>query len=456
MLATTATNAEPLDNILPQTAKLKSWIVCLSAAMFFFYEFIQMGMFNSISSELMREFNINAAQLGILSATYFYADVVFLLVAGMLLDRFSTRKIILSAMVLCVSSTLVFALSTSVWVAGISHFIAGIGNAFCFLSCIKLATRWFPSRQLALIMGLMVTLAMAGGVVAQTPLTLLVEAVGWRKAVILDAGLGAVITWLVWYVVYDHPAESGEQSQAHIQSSGNMWKSALPAIKNLQNWFCGLYTCLLNLPIFLLGALWGVMYVTQVHHIPRTEASYITMMVFVGTIIGSPVVGWFSDRIGRRRLPMILGAIISLVIMLAIMYLPNLGFTSLLLLFLGLGFFTSAQIVSYPAIAESNPKNLTGTSTGLASILIMGGGAVFQPLFGWLMDLSGDHHVVDGVTIYSPQDYLLGMAIMPIAFVIGLIASLLIRETRCQPYRGWLCRLWIHQLLEITYLRVAL
>ena len=156
-------------------AKIQPWLVCLSAALFFFYEFIQMGMFNSISQELMHDFSINAGQLGLLSATYFYADVIFLLFAGILVDRISIRTIILSAMVMVVLSTITFACSQSFRLAAFSHFIAGIGNAFCFLSCIKLATRWFPSQRLALVMGVMITIAMAEGIVAQTPFDFLVH-----------------------------------------------------------------------------------------------------------------------------------------------------------------------------------------------------------------------------------------------------------------------------------------
>src|SRR6185312_3755526 len=119
------------------------WLVCLSAALFFFYEFVQMGMFNSISEDLMKAFNISATQLGHLSAFYFYADVLFLFPAGILLDRFSIRLILLITVAVCCIATFIFALSTSLWLAEISHFAAGIGNAFCFLSCIKLCSRWF-------------------------------------------------------------------------------------------------------------------------------------------------------------------------------------------------------------------------------------------------------------------------------------------------------------------------
>jgi len=416
-------------------SKYQPWLVCLSAALFFFYEFIQMGMFNSISQELMRDFSINAGQLGFLSATYFYADVIFLLFAGILVDRISIRIIILSAMVMVVLATILFAFSHSFQLAAFSHFISGIGNAFCFISCIKLATRWFSSHRLAFVIGVIITIAMLGGVVAQTPFALLVEWLGWRDAVLVNAGVGAVITVIVYLFVRDYPKrQTSEVMTEKNAAPASIKKSLLTVLFNKQNGLGGIYTCLLNLPIILLGELWGVMYLTQVHHLLKTQASLVATMIFVGTIIGSPFIGWFSDAIGKRRLPMIVGAVLSLLVLLCIMFLPNLNFSTLLVLFLLLGIFTSTQIISYPLIAESNPRHLTGTSTGLASVLIMGGGAVFQPLFGWLMDLHWDQTLNHGVAMYSPSNYLNGLAIMPIAFIVSIIAACLLRETHCQPY----------------------
>ncbi len=417
-------------------SKIQPWLVCLSAAFFFFYEFIQMGMFNSISQELMHDFSINAGQLGFLSATYFYADVIFLLFAGILVDRFSIRIIILSAMVMVVLSTILFACSRSFEIAAFSHFIAGIGNAFCFLSCIKLATRWFPSQRLALVIGIIITIAMAGGIVAQTPFALVVHALGWRNAVMINAALGILITLLIYCFVHDYPKHQRSQKSEDLVATKpiSVMKSISLSLRNKQNGLAGVYTCLLNLPIILLGALWGSLYLTQVHHLEKTQASLVATMIFLGTIIGSPLVGWLSDFISRRRLLMIIGAMLSLLVLLAIMFIPVLHFYTLLILFLLLGFFTSTQIISYPLIAESNPRHLTGTSTSLASILIMGGGAVFQPLFGWLIDLHWDQTFLQGVPYYSASNYRYGMAIMPIAFIVSLIAACCLRETYCQPF----------------------
>ena len=107
-------------------------------------------------------------------------------------------------------------------------------------------------------------------------------------------------------------------------------------------------------------------------------------MVFLGTIVGSPLLGWLSDRIKQRRLPMIVFAVLSFMVVLILIYTPHLSFVQLAIIFFILGFFTSAQIISYPLVAESNPRSIIGTAEGLASVLIMAGRYVTT--YFWLVD----------------------------------------------------------------------
>ncbi len=412
----------------------RSWAVVFSSALFFFYEFMQLNMFNALDIALIREFHVSALQLGELSAHYFYSEIIFLLPAGIILDRVSTRKIILAAMSLTVGSTFIFSAANHFWITEACRFMTGCGGAFCFLSSIRLASRWFPPRRMALVIGLIVTMAMAGGVVAQTPFTWMTDKVGWRDTLMIDGVIGLLFIFLIATFVRDYPPgyEAEAKRNQHQLAELGFWRSLALALRNLQNWLAGLYTSFLNLPIFLLGGMWGSMYLAQTQQLTRIQASVVNTMIFVGTIIGSPALGWLSDRIARRRMPMIVCAIISLIIIIAIMYLPHLNFWSLFWLFLLLGFFTSAQIISYPLIAESNPRALTGTASGLASVLIMSGGLT-QPFFGWLMDLHWDHKVINQVPFYAASDFRLAMSIMPIAFVLGLVTAVLVKETYCRP-----------------------
>ncbi len=412
-------------------SKTRSWIVVFSAALFFFYEFIQINMFNAISPGVMKSFGLTAEQLGNLAATYLYSTVLCLFPIGILLDRFSTKKLILLAMSTCIVCTFLFSISTSLLMAQVFRFIAGGAGAFCFLSSLMLASRWFPLRKLALVTGLIVTVAMLGGVVAQTPLTLLVDHLGWRHALMVTAVLGSIFILIIYIFVEDYPSNFDKKRESQHYALG-FWISIKKALGNYQNWFCGLYTSLLNLVILLLGAVWGSSYLETVSHVSRMQASWISTMIFVGTIVGSPVMGWFSDFIGLRKLPMILGALFSLMLVLILIFTHISSFYLLMSIFFLLGFTTSTQILSYPVVAELNPQHLMGASEGIASALIMSGGAVAQPLFGWLMDLNWDGKIRDGVRMYSSHDYHLAMFILPVAFLISLVLAFLIRETHGQ------------------------
>lgn len=412
----------------------KGWLVVLTASLFFFYEFIQLNLFNAINGPLMQSFHLNAPQLGQLSSMYFYANALFLFPAGMLLDRYSTKKLMLIAVVMCTLGTFMFGVAETYWAAAVGRFIVGWSASFCFLSCIRIASRWFPPSRMAFVTGIVVTMAMLGGLVAQTPMALLNAAVGWRQAVMMDAVLGIVITLAILFFVQDRPPNSHDDAKADkakLKSLGFL-RSMKLVLLNPNNWLGGIYTSLMNLPVFLLGALWGIHYLVQVHHVSDVQASYATTLFFVGVIFGSPAFGWFSDRIGLRVLPMIVGAVVSLVIMLLLMYLPHLSLTMLIVLFFLVGFVTSSQVLSYPTIAELNPAVLTSTAVSVDSMTIMVSGAIFQPFFGWIMNLSWDHTTKNGIAIYSGHDFMNAMLIMPIAFVLSIFIAWMIKETYCR------------------------
>ncbi|MEO8963559.1 MAG: MFS transporter [Gammaproteobacteria bacterium] len=413
----------------------QGWLVTLTASLFFFYEFIQLNLFSAINVQLMQTFHLNAPQLGQLASMYFYANVLCLFPAGILLDRYSTKKLLLGAVALCTAGTFAFAVANNYFVAAAGRFVVGMGASFCFLSCIRLASRWFPPSKMALVTGLVVTMAMLGGMVAQTPFAILSNIMGWRNAVLLDAAFGIVVALAILIIVQDRPPNSHDEAHAektHRQTLG-FWRGIALVLKNPNNWYGGLYTSLMNLPVFLLGALWGIHFLTQVHHISAVEASYATTIFFVGVIFGSPAFGWFSDRIGRRVLPMVVGAVLSLVVMLVLMYAPNLSLMEIIGLFFLIGFVTSSQVLSYPMLAELNPIALTSTAISIDSMMIMVSGFIFQPVFGWIMELHWDHSMTaEGAPMYSSGDFMNAMWIMPIAFVLSLFIAWLMKESYCK------------------------
>lgn len=413
----------------------RGWLVTLSASSFFFYIFIQLNLFNAINTQLMQDFGLGAAGLGQLGSMFFYANALFLFPAGMLLDRYSTRRLLLLAVTVSTVGTFMFAEAASYLSAALGRFLVGVGASFCFLSCIRLASRWFPAERMAFVTGIVITMAMLGGLVAQTPLTMLAGWVGWRQAVLMDAGLGVAVGLMIFLFVTDRPPGSHAEAEAdrhHLQAMG-FWRCLFRVLGNPQNWLGGIYTSLMNLPVFLLGALWGIHYLVQVHQIPPVQASYATTLFFVGVIIGSPLFGWFSDHIGRRVLPMLIGAVVSLGVMLILMCIPDLSLMSLITLFFLIGLVTSSQVLSYPLIAELNPPSLTSTAVSVDSVTIMLSGAIFQPLFGWIMSLHADPAAsAEGLAAYVPSDFTHAMWIMPVGFVLSIAITWFMKESFCR------------------------
>lgn len=415
-----------MNTQIHQVSKIRAWAVCLSAALFFAYELMQLHMFNAISPMLMKDLNMNAAAFGTLSSTYLLADVIFLLPAGIILDKVSVRKVILAALFICIVGTLGFSKAQNFSSAAICHFLSGIGNAFCFLSCMMFISRWFPEKKQALVVGVVVTIGMLGGVLAQTPFSKLVEITsGWREAMLFDAVFGVVIFFIIYFVAKDAPKPLEKRSET---TPGSFLQDIKASLVSKTNILCGIYTGLMNLPLMVIGAVYGSLFLSQIHKVTLNDSTKIASMICMGTIVGSSLFGYISDKMEKRKPLMLFGAAAACAIMLMIMFLEKPNFFVLVFLFFMLGFFSSTQVLGYPIITEKAPKHLTGTSMGVAAVIIMGVAAIAQPLTGKLMDFMWDQKLINGLPIYPLKSYLLAFSIFPVSFMISLASAYILKE----------------------------
>lgn len=407
--------------------KAEPYIVVFAAGLFFLFEFINMNSFDPLNADLRAAFNVNAFQISNLSAMYFYANVLFLIPAGLLLDRMSTKRLLQMAILVCIIGNIIFASTHSFDVAKICRFVIGMASTFCLLSTTLLTARWIPPRHAGLVMGLVVTMAMLGGSIAQQLPYLVTWFGSWRYAIVAIASLGVLFFFIISALVRDYPKDFAK-TMAHDKKliEAGFWKNFSLTIRNHQIWLSGLYTSFINLTVMIIGALWGANYLEVAHGVPAMQASFVVTMIFFGLIIGSPLFGLISDSLGRRKLPMIIGGILNTLCILVILNF-TLSYHALILAFLLLGVFSSSQILTYPVIMESVPSHIVASSESLSAVLIMGGGALFQPLFGFILN-----RLSDGSGNYSAEDFHHAMLILPITFLIATLLACLLKETFCQ------------------------
>lgn len=421
MNSTLVSNTRKQSYLLP-------WIVCLCAGLFFCYELMQFHLLNAISSVLMQDLKISGSHLGLLGSTYLLADVIFLIPAGILLDRFSTKKVILLALFVCLLGTVGFALSTSFYQACISHFLSGIGNAFCFLSCVILVSRWFPKEKQGFVVGVIVTLGMLGGVMAQAPFNYLAQACTWRTAMLIDAAVGAILLLVIAALVKDAPTSISFSNKSWL--SKEFLKDLQACFTSKQNILCGLYTALTNLPLMIIGATWGSLFLSQKHGFSLSESSLIASMICMGTIIGSSLFGYLSDLFQNRKSFMYVGAFSSLIIIVMIMQAQQLSLIMMSVLFFGLGLLSATQVLGYPLITENSPPHLVGTSMSIAAVIIMGLAGIMQYFSGVLIDWKWDGLLLNGSPFYKTQDFHRCFMIFPVGLILSLVSLPFIKEKK--------------------------
>jgi MFS family permease len=397
-------------------------------ASFFFYKYVVQVSPSVMTNDLMHAFHINGAGLGNLSAFYFYAYLLMQIPVGVLLDKYSPRILTALAIIVCSVSTFIFSQTHSMALACLARALMGAGAAFAAVSCFKLATLWFKPKRFALMSGLCMTAAMLGGVFGQMPLSILVQAVGWRSALRLISLIGVLFGIAYVCIVRDKAITPPKT----INKKPFLY-NFISVITNKQAWLLSMYSGLAFAPVSVFGGLWGVPFLEMAYHLSRHSAAFSVSWIFIGFAIGAPFFGWLSDFVGKRKPILFLGTFIALVCMTLVVYSPTsqlLALSSLLFFF---GFGASGFFTSFAMIRELFTLTLAGTVLGIMNTFDSVCEALFEPLVGTLLDLTWSGQLINGVHAFSTDGYRVALALLPASLLLSFLLLFFIKETHCVP-----------------------
>ncbi|MCW5730767.1 MAG: MFS transporter [Alphaproteobacteria bacterium] len=408
-------------------AAWRPWAAWALGSLFFCYGFFHRVSPSVMVEDLMRDFAVGGAILGNLSAFYFYAYASLQIPVGLLLDRHGPRRLLTGAALLCAGGSLVFALAPGLGTAYLGRLLIGIGAGFTWVGALTLVTLFFPARRFALLVGLAQLIGMLGAVFGQAPMAAAVHAYGWRATLVAATLGGVVLALAMWIVVRDKPRAARGASMPTGMLQGLLRVGANP-----QTWYCALLGGAMTAPVLSFAGLWGVPYLVSVYGVPRPDAALVASLGFLGFGIGAVIHGYWSDRMGRRKPPLVLGSATLLVSLLTMFLggLPDLRWFGAFSFLQGLG--AGCMVVAFAAAREHNPVNATGAAYGLVNTFVVASGALFQPLIGWLLDQRWSGTMLDGARVYSPDTYTFALSSLLVMSVIGLVMALLVRETHCR------------------------
>lgn len=406
-------------------------IICILAAMFYMYEFVLQVSTSVMTNELMRDLGLNAASVGMVSAAYFLAYTPMQLPAGLLYDRFGPRALITIAILICACGALFFGLTTNAFMASSGRFFMGIGSAFSFIGALLLVSRWFPPQHFALIAGLVQLMSSVGAITGQGPLAIAIDHWGWRYSIMALSVIGVLLAVLVWLVVRNSPNETKTTQKISAPKISELQRLQ-QVCGNKQTWLVALYSFLIWAPITVFTELWGVPFLASAYGISKPAASAACAMTWLGIGLGSPLIGWWSDHIGKRCMPLSVCAAAGIFSISIIAYIPHLPTTLLYIMLFTFGFAAAGQSLAFGLVKDNNHPQVTGTAIGFNNMAVVAGGVLFQPIASFLVEFHWSGTMSGNAPIYSATDYQASFFILPICYLAALIVSTkFLRETHC-------------------------
>lgn len=416
------------------------WLICGVGMLFYCFNYFLRVSPSVMQSELSQSFHITAYQFGALAAFYYYAYTPMQLPAGMIYDKFGVRFVLCLACLISVLGLAIFISADNYTIASLGRFFIGLGCAFAYIGTLKLASIWLPANRFATAAGLTTALGMTSGALSQRYLTDVVQLIGYKHALHSALFAGLILSLMIIFLIRNRPKNLTAEA-TEMQSPLNMKQlvNALGVIfTNPQMWLIGIIGCLLYLPASVFLDLWGIPYFKAVYHLTSEQAVNVSTLTFLGWIVGGPVIGAFSDKIKLRRMPLLVTGSIAAILLCAVFYIPGINVYGLYAIFLTIGFCCGSHPLCFALGKESNSLQVSGTSVAVTNMLIMTGGAIFQPVVGKILDLYTSSPVgADGLHQYTSSDYTIALSIIPLGVALGIILSIFLKETYCEsqvPY----------------------
>jgi predicted MFS family arabinose efflux permease len=262
---------------------------------------------------LMDTFKVNLSQAGFLTSVFAITGLLLALPAGLILQRVGLKISGLIAMGSLVLGSALGAVSTSYALLLVSRVIEGVGLGLIAVIGPAAIAIWFPPEKQGLPMGIWSTWMPAGIILISLVSPAMATALGWQSVWWFSAAFSLLAFILVWaFLRMPHFAKKGSAPAAAEEGAvAGMFK----ALANRDIWLLAITFACFNLAVMSLMAYFPT-YLIQVHGFTPVQASLPLILGTSGSLISAIVVGALLDKVGSRKLliliPLVLVAVLDL------------------------------------------------------------------------------------------------------------------------------------------------
>lgn len=364
-----------------------------------------------ISADLVTDIHIGPSALGLLTATYFISFASFQLPLGVLLDRFGPRKTESILLLFAAGGAYIFSQAQTLTGLIVGRAFIGFGVSACLMAAFKAYTMWFPREKWPMINGFQMASGGLGALAATSPVELMLGVTDWRTIFVVLSVLTLTVAILVFFVVPEKEGVAkGESLRGQLRGIREVFTS-------MQFWRAAPLTTMSQASFLSIQGLWSGPWLRDVARLDRSESASVLFMVALAMIAGFISLGSIAERLNRRGVPVITTAVAGMGTFLLVQSVLTFGPASWAqAVWIVFGFFGTAGIISYAALTQAFPVQLSGRVTTGINLLVFVTAFIAQWAIGVIIEM----WPIASDGSYAMQGYRAGFGMMLVIQVAAL------------------------------------
>lgn len=368
----------------PSSAPSSSFLagrVFLPFALGYYLSYLLRTVNAVISPDLTSELGLSAADLGLLTSTYFFAFGLAQIPVGIALDRFGPRRVEAALLLITGLGAVLFAIGDGLPTLASARGLIGLGVSACLMGGLKGFTLWFPREKLASMTGYIMSCGALGAVTASAPLEALLPFIGWRGAFWMVAALSVGSAALIFFSMPDKDDGHG---------AGTL-QEALRGVREVlvarEFWGFSGQSAFFTGGFMALQGLWAVPWLMEVNGYSRALAADHLFWLNIGMLAGQLSIGAWATPLARRGFMPLHMMQVGLFVSMLILGLIIAGVGPTLPLWCVLGYVSSTGAQMYGVVAGLFPMKLSGRVTTCINLMAFVGAFAVQWGLGGLLDV---------------------------------------------------------------------
>lgn len=439
------------DSTMPpkdfKDSALYRWSVLVFISLTMFASYFFYDVYSAVKPTLLAETGISNAEYGMYYGAYSFT-ISFLLMGffgGIILDRWGIRKtstlfitfMLLGSFVTAYGTTSVFrdggvghglfsavlpGISPSLKAMVLGRIIFGFGAETFYVCINKIIAKWFKNRELALAFAINVAFGRLGTAlvfslaprVAGTPPA--IDPVAWMGVIVM-------IIALVAFIAFTFMDEKHDRTLGFSEHGDDGDQFTLADIYKLLSNRAFIYVT--TLCVLFYSAVFPFLgfapdFLHNKYGFSLEASGDLATILPYGTIVFTPIFGWFCDKKGKSASIMIVGSAILLVVHVVFALTSFQPYIPLFLLGMA---FSLVPAAMWPAVAKIVDERRLGTAYGFM-FTIQNYGLMFFPwIMGLTLDLSNKGNPPD-----APLDYTNTILVLAVLGVVGLLFAMLLKR----------------------------